>query len=203
VLGEELLTDLESRLRQRELRREEVHDRARRLRRSAQTLMGRLHEGTANPAELAELRRSLSEFASELRDDLRDESALALDALQEGVEALLLDAVCRNVPLPGPAELGVPPEPYLLGLGDLVGEVRRIALRALAEGEVERAEAHLMLMQALYHALMRFDTPRSIVALKPKQDAARALLERTRGEVTMARMLARAGAPVRSTEAPP
>jgi len=191
-LDEELLADLEARLRQRELQRDQVYDRARRLRRAAQTLMVRLHAGTARPEEAAALRQELAAFGGELRDELRAESPLALDALQEGVEALLLEAVHRDTRLPGPAELGIPPEPYLLGLGDLVGEVRRLALRALAEGHVDRAEERLGLMEALYHALMRFDAPRGIVALKPKQDTARSLLERTRGDVTMARVLLRA-----------
>jgi translin len=53
-------------------------------------------------------------------------------------------------------------------------------------------------MESLYHTLLGFETARAIVSLKPKQDTARALLERTRGEVTMARLLHRAG--LRSTD---
>jgi translin len=190
-----VLAEIEQRLRQRELRREEVYDRARRLRRAAQGLMGRLHEGTVPPREFEELRAATREFASELRGELREDAPLALDALQECVEALLLESVVAGAALPGPSELGVPPEPYLLGLGDLVGEVRRIALRALADGRLGAADGALALMQELYHELMRFDAPRGIVALKPKQDAARALLERTRGDVTLARVLQRAHLP--------
>ena len=47
-------------------------------------------------------------------------------------------------------------------------------------------------MEELTQALLRFDTSRAIVQLKPKQDQARTLVERTRGEVVMARFLARA-----------
>jgi len=57
--------------------------------------------------------------------------------------------------------------------------------------DLDRAEAYLELMASLYHTLMRFDTTRAIVPLKPKQDSARSLLERTRGEVVMARVGAR------------
>jgi translin len=195
VVPEVILGEIEARLRQRELRREEVHDRARRLRRVAQGLMTRLHEDAASPAEVAELRRAMEGFADELRDELRDDAFLAQDALQEAVEALLLEAVIRKAPLPGPTELGVPAEAYLLGLGDLVGEVRRLILRALSDGKLSRAEELLRLMDGLYHALMRFEAPRSIVSMKPKQDAARALLEKTRGDVTLARLLARVHLP--------
>lgn len=159
--------------------------------------MTRIHEGAHEAALVAELRRGASELVAELRGPLQEEASLAQDALQECAEALLLEAVVRGAPLPGPTDLGIPPEPYLLGVGDLVGEVRRLTLRALADGRIERAEHDLALMEKLYHDLMRFDAPRSIVAMKPKQDTARALLERTRGDLTLAQMLERARLPVR------
>ena len=62
---------------------------------------------------------------------------------------------------------------------------------AVAADDLDRAESYLELMASLYHTLMRFDTTRAIVPLKPKQDTARSLLERTRGEVVMARVGAR------------
>ena len=65
-------------------------------------------------------------------------------------------------------------------------------LDRLGQDDVAGAEAELALMERLTRALLRFDTTRAIVQLKPKQDTARALLERTRGEVVMARFLARA-----------
>ena len=76
-----------------------------------------------------------------------------------------------------------------------MGEIRRLTLRSLADDRLEEAEGRLALMEKIYHDLMRFDAPRSILSMKPKQDAARALLERTRGEVTMAQVLARAHLP--------
>ncbi len=194
-LPERVLGEIEAHLRERELRREGVYDRARRLRRRAQQLMRRLHEGSAPAPELLELRREASGFAHDLASHSPEESHLAHDALQECAEAILLEAVIRGAPLPGPAELGLPAEPYLLGAGDLVGEIRRLTLRSLADDRLEEAEGRLALMEKIYHDLMRFDAPRSILSMKPKQDAARALLERTRGEVTMAQVLARAHLP--------
>jgi translin len=187
-----VLAGIEAHLRQRELRREDLYQRARRLRRLSQGTMMRLHaEGTA-PAELAEVRRGMAELADGLRREGPGDAPLALDALQEAAEAALLGAVAAGDPLPGPSDLGIDPEPYLLGLGDVVGEVRRRALDRLGRDDLSGAEAELGLMERLTRALLRFDTTRAIVPLKPKQDTARALLERTRGEVVMARFLARA-----------
>ncbi len=195
---EGVLAAIEAHLRQRELRREDLYQRARRLRRLAQGTMARLHvEGTA-PADLSEIRRAAAELADWLRREGRGDEPLALDAFQEAVEAVLLGAIVAREPLPGPTELGLDPEPYLLGLGDVVGEVRRLTLDRLAHDDLAGAEDLLALMERLTRALLRFDTTRAIVQLKPKQDTARTLLERTRGEVVMARFLARARPPNRA-----
>jgi translin len=189
---EDVLTGIEAHLKQRELRREELYQRARRLRRLAQATMTKLHsEGNASD-EIAEIARSVAELSDWVRREGRGDEPLAHDAIQEAVEALLLARVLAGEKLPGPSDLGVDPESYLLGLGDLVGEVRRRTLDDLGRDRLADAEANLALMERLTRALLRFDTTRAIVPLKPKQDTARALLERTRGEVVMARTLARA-----------
>jgi translin len=187
-----VLATIEAHLRQRELRREDLYERARRLRRLAQGTMTRLHANGSAAVELAEVRRGMAELADWLHREGRGDEPLALDAFQEAVEAVLLGAVAAGDPLPGPSELGVDPEPYLLGLGDVVGEVRRRVLDRLGHDDVAGAEADLALMERLTRSLLRFDTTRAIVPLKPKQDTARTLLERTRGEVVMARFLSRA-----------
>ncbi len=188
---EPVLVSIEAHLRSREVRREELYQRARRLRRLAQTTMNHLHTGGPTEADLAEIRRSMSELSDWLHREGRGDEGIAADALQEAVEASLLGAVVAGVPFPGPTDLGVEPEAYLLGLGDTVGEVRRRVLDHLGRDDLVGAEAELGLMETLTHALLRFDTTRAIVPLKPKQDTARALLERTRGEVVMARHLVR------------
>ncbi len=191
-VSDSVLATIEAHLRQRELRREDLYQRARRLRRLSQGTMTRLHtEGSAAP-DLAEIRRGVVELSDWLRREGRGDEPLALDAFQEAVEAMLLGAIAVGDPLPGPADLGVDPEPYLLGLGDVVGEVRRRVLDRLGRDDIAGAEAELALMERLTRALLRFDTTRAIVPLKPKQDSARTLLERTRGEVVMARVLSRA-----------
>lgn len=200
---ESVLVSIEAHLRQREERREDLHQRARQLRRLAQSVMIRIHEGRPFESELTDLRQRTSDLTGWLEHDGRADRGLAQDALQESVEASLLAAVVLARPLPGPSELGVEPEVYLLGLGDLVGEVRRLTLDRLAQGDISGARAYVVLMESLFHTLLRFDTTRAIVALKPKQDTARALLERTRGEVTMAEVMARISAPTRGTPGAP
>jgi translin len=183
-IPEGVLAGIEAHLRQRELRREDLYQRARRLRRLAQGTMTRLHADGSAAMDLAEIRRAMADLSDWLRREGRGDETLALDALQEAVEAVLLGAVAAGDPLPGPADLGVDP--------DVVGEIRRRVLDRLTRDDVKGAERELALMEQLTRALLRFDTTRAIVQLKPKQDSARMLVERTRGEVVMARFLSRA-----------
>jgi len=198
-VSEAALAGIEAHLRQRELRREELYQRARRLRRLAQSTMSRVHTDHRVPPAIAEVRRDLAELADWLHREGRGDEGLATDALQEGVEAVLLAAIVTGTELPGPSDLGVDPEQYLLGLGDVVGEVRRLVLDRLAHDDLAGAEGYLALMDLLARDLLRFDTTRAIVQLKPKQDVARSLLERTRGEVVMARLHLRAHGPPTGT----
>lgn len=197
------LRSIERHLARREDRRRDLYERARVLRRLAQHTMTRIHAGTARPSGVQEVRRELARLAQDLPKVYAGDEGLAEDALQEGVEAILLAAAVEGTPFPTPDELKVPPESYLLGLGDVVGEVRRLALAELTRGDVVRAGERLALMESLYHTLLGFETARAIVSLKPKQDTARALVERTRGEVTMARLLHRAGVPLSGPEDAP
>ncbi|MGA8276365.1 MAG: hypothetical protein WB789_04400 [Thermoplasmata archaeon] len=196
---EPVLASIEAHLRQRELRREDLYQRARRLRRLSQSTMTRIHSTGKVPPEVTEIRRSMAELSDWLRREGRGDEPMASDALQEAVEAVLLACAATHTVFPGPSDLGVDPEPYLLGLGDVVGEIRRRVLDRLGRDDLPGAEAELVLMERLTQTLLRFDTTRAIVPLKPKQDTARALLERTRGEVVMSRHLLR----VRSHPEPP
>ncbi len=108
------------------------------------------------------------------------------NAMQEACEASLFHSILVEAELPTPKECGVTDTAYLLGLGDVVGELRRCALTALHHGEVADASHFLDKMERILDALMRFDYPTALVALRRKQDIARSLIEKTRGEVAVA-----------------
>jgi len=186
---EPVLAAIETHLRDRERRREELYHQARRTRRLATATIAKLHRGLASTEDVAAVRHALAELTATVRGDSRADEPVALDAFQESVEACLLGAIVHGSPWPTPGDLGVDPEAYLLGLGDVIGEVRRLLLDRLGHEDLPAAETHLARMEHLTEALLRFDTSRAIVQLKPKQDQARILLERSRGEVVMARFL--------------
>ena len=88
--------------------------------------------------------------------------------------------------MPEPEELGITNEAYLLGIGDVIGEVRRMCVDSLRHGEMEKASKYLSTIEELYEFLMRFHYPAGMVAIKRKQDVARGVLEKTRGEIAVA-----------------
>ncbi len=113
-------------------------------------------------------------------------SGIVESAMQEYVEIRVLQAYSDGQKIPGFKELGVTPESYILGMGDVVGEIRRIALDNIRRGSVEKASEYLEHMEVLYDFLMLFNYPSGMVAVRRKQDIARGVLEKTRGDVTMA-----------------
>ncbi|HEX9441500.1 MAG TPA: haloacid dehalogenase [Roseiflexaceae bacterium] len=143
--------------------------------------------------EIAEaLLREATQTAHGLRDGLADHSDLLFagytqDALKEYAEAALVYAFLHDDPPPGPAALQVEPAAYLNGLAEAASELRRAILDGLRHGQVARGEALLALMDDVYGTLVTVDYPDAITGgLRRTTDALRAVLERTRGDMTAA-----------------
>ncbi len=62
------------------------------------------------------------------------------DAQKEDVEASSVLAIAQGKVPPGPDELGVGPAPYLNGLADVAGELRRYILDSLRRDDFTRCE---------------------------------------------------------------
>jgi len=113
-------------------------------------------------------------------------SGTVFNALQEMAEAFIIDALVNGRRLPSPGSIDCTPAAYLAGMGDAIGELRRIVQDALRKGDQAEAEVALALMEGLFGALVLFDYPDAIAPVKHKQDVARGLIEKTRGEVAVA-----------------
>jgi translin len=108
------------------------------------------------------------------------------DAEKEYAEARLTAALIGGGPLPGPDELGVMGVSWLKGLAEAASELRRHLLDRLRDGELERGEELLGAMDDAYDALVAVDFPDAITGgLRRTVDALRAVLERTRSDVTI------------------
>jgi len=109
------------------------------------------------------------------------------DAQKEYAEARITLALIREEPLPGPEELGVGDAPYLGGLSEAVGELRRSVLDRIRGSQAEVAERLLAVMDDIYGQLVSFDYPAAISGnLKRSTDVTRSIIEKTRGDLTNA-----------------
>ena len=107
------------------------------------------------------------------------------DAEKEYVEARAVAALVAGEPVPGPDALGVSPTAWMRGLAEAASELRRHLLDRLREGSTERAESLLAAMDDVYGALIVVDYPDAVTnGLRRTLDALRAVLERSRGDVT-------------------
>lgn len=108
------------------------------------------------------------------------------DAEKEYVEGEMLYAIVLGDSLPEPEELGVETPAYLNGIAEAASECRRYVLDLLRAGEITHAETLLSVMDEIYDELVTFDYPDAITGgLRRTTDALRAVLERTRADLTL------------------
>jgi translin len=109
------------------------------------------------------------------------------DAQKEYVEASAVLAIVQGAVPPGLDELGVGPAPYLNGLADVAGELRRYILDSLRRDDFSRCEELLGVMDEIYTVLVSMDFPDAVTrGLRRGADMVRGTLERTRGDLTVA-----------------
>ena len=170
--------------------RERALPAARRSIRASANAIRAVHRGEFETAGslIAESRAALDEGMGGVTDhpDVRF-SGYLLDAEKEYAEANLTRALVAREELPLPDVLGVGDAPYLNGLAEAIGEGRRHILDLLRTGDVARAETTLDAMEDMYGVLVTMDYPDAITMnLRRSTDVARSLIEKTRGDLTIA-----------------
>jgi translin len=109
------------------------------------------------------------------------------DAMKEYAEAAITGAVLQGQSIPDPDSLAVEDAAYLNGLAEAASELRRDALDALRTNDIDRATNLLQAMDSIYGILVTIDFPDAVTGgLRRTTDQLRAVLERTRGDVTLA-----------------
>jgi translin len=138
------------------------------------------------------LLNSAYELLRELNHDLAEHgrllhSGFVHDAQKEFAEGYITLTLIAGEDLPRPEALGVSNGAYLDGLGESVGELRRYILDSLRRGDFSHCEELLNLMDEIYGILITMDFPELLShGLRRTTDAIRGIIERTRGDVTVA-----------------
>ena len=158
--------------------------------RDSSTAIRAIHRREFDQAE--KLLKSASKFLDEAKQAVTgcDEllyAGSAKDAQKEFAEANVTLAIIRNKSLPDPVELGIDFAAYLNGLGEAVGELRRYLLDSMRQGDLSHGEELLSAMDDIYSALVTMDFPDAItLGLRRTTDSVRGILEKTRGDLTLA-----------------
>ena len=149
-----------------------------------------VHGGDA--ARWAEMKGRSEEALREAQRALSPHPAVAYagflqDAEKEFSEAVLTRALVDHEALPTWHELCVGLGAWLNGLCEAASELRRQVLDLLRGGRPGDAERLLVAMDGVYELLMAIDYPDAITGgLRRNTDALRAVLERTRADLTTA-----------------
>lgn len=170
--------------------RNEAVDSGRRLVRLAANTIRALHREDAADAD--RLAREAETLCARIAASTRPYPSIywagyVQDAMKEYAEARLTAAVLRDQPLPTPEDLGIEDAAYLNALAEAASELRRDVLDLLRRGRMDRAETLLGAMDEIYDSLISVDFPDAITGgLRRTTDQLRAVLERTRGDLTLA-----------------
>ena len=181
----EFLEKIQEELSNREQVREEVHKDMRKATRLSKQAIQVTHQERFDDAKaLLEEAKTLFVIATDYPYLFYSGAVGA--AFEENAEAHILLTLIRESRFPSPKEIGVPVTPYVLSLGDVIGELRRRALDLIRRGNVDDAEKCLEWMEHIYAELTALDDAYIIVnGLRRKGDVARRLIEITRGDITI------------------
>lgn len=132
--------------------------------------------------------RDAEETVEQIQDLLRECSdfnhvGYVIVAFQEFAEAKIFYGFVNRKKLLSQREVGVDRVPYMLGLLDFIGELRRMTMDQLKEGKLKGAERTFESMESLFEDLLSLDRTSIVPTFRRKMDVAKKLVEATRADV--------------------
>ena len=169
--------------------RQKIQIATRRAARLSKQAIFQIHKANIERAE--ETLREVKRILEEVRQTAQDYPDLlymgSVDStFQEYAEANILLNLIKESRFVSFEELEVPMTSYVLGLADVIGELRRRALESLRKGETKKAEDCLKLMETIYEEIINLEEIQLLVSgLRRKCDTGRRIIEATRADVTI------------------
>ena len=104
--------------------------------------------------------------------------------LQEYAEARIVFSAVEGGRIPSFREMKIGEIPYLNGLLDATGELKREMYESLRHGKKKDAEKYFAMMEGIYDALLPLRFSNAVLPeFRRKQDVARMQIEQARGEL--------------------
>jgi translin len=185
----EILMRIEQEVEARERFKDELYDGMRKATRLSKQAIFLVHKRRITEAKkiLEEAGESFTKLDDipPVHQELRH-AGIVHSAYQEYSEAHIFLNLVEEATFIAPERINTPSVSYLLGLADVVGELRRKALDALRDGDVNTAEGDLETMELIHNEIMGMDEAlHGVSELRRKTDVARRIIESTRGDVTV------------------
>lgn len=170
--------------------REEIIKLSRKVVRNAGQSIENLHNKNFEQSKekLLMAKDSLSEVNNYLKKEATlQQIGIVGVAMQEYAEAKLLYELIMNNELLSFEEIGISEQYYILGIADLIGELRRHILEKLVEGQTDEAKKFYEIMKKLYGTFLQIDYGKNLISeFRRKKDTARVLVERTLSDLFVA-----------------
>ena len=175
------------RLAELEKKRNTAIESSRTITRRTKNMIHAIHVGDDHRSIADELRKDVDRVRSELSGEPSVfYSAVLQDALGEYAEAFIFAAAVEGEDVPSFDSLKIPPQAWVMGLADSIGEMRRMVLTYLIEGDLDKARELFGRMESIGDDVLGFDVPDAIAPIRRKQDVARSIIEKTRSDITNA-----------------
>ncbi len=114
-------------------------------------------------------------------------STFMLDGEKELCEAIFFISFTSNQSIPSKYINSFSPSSLLKGMAEAASELRRSALDKIRDNEVAESEKYLEIMNEVVDVLESVDFPEGVTAgLRRTTDQLRSVVERTRGDITIA-----------------
>ena len=187
---QESATEIEERLQKSENIREELLKLSRIVIKFSGQSIESFHRGQTLQAEkkLNYAEKELSKINEILKEDLQSYNiGIVGIAMQEYAEARLFYDIIENKILTPIKDIEVTDAAYILGVADLIGELRRYILERLVDGDIATAKNYYNIMKELYGTYLQIEFGKNLVPdLRRKKDTARVLVERTLSDLFVA-----------------
>jgi translin len=140
---------------------------------------GRLEDSRKYITDMREKTRNFIELAR--KDPMLWYSGFVNNVLSEYAEAVILYSLVVEGNLPNYQDLGIGEIPYLQGFGDVLGELRRLALDLIRRERLDLAEKTIDIMETLYYEMRALEYPDALMpGVRHKVDVARRLIDDTK-----------------------
>ena len=165
---------------------------SRRIIRLSKRTIHAIHAGEDPSDAASELQYAMDGLMSSVDPDVLHTQVIA-DAAMEFAEAMILKGIVQEGRVPSDEDIGIQPSSWVLGLGDSIGELRRLVTSCLMDGDMEGANRHFSVMEEISGEFMQLDVPDAVAPVRRKQDIARGIMDRTRSDMTTASIMDRVG----------